>query len=171
MSAASPQSWSELTVCPSCGAAVAADAKSCWLCKWDLSDEIVTAEVVAAPPKYLGTGTTKNALVAGIVSLGIVTVGVFAVAPGIGVLMGILFVIASFAVAKSLKSDGPTKTTPSVIEQAYASPSAIAATKSGSVIADVFKVLGIIALIAIASVIAFFTFCVICIAVLTGGNF
>ena len=169
MSTESPQTSSELTVCPSCGAAVAGDAKLCWLCKWVLSDEIVTAEVVAGPPRYLDGATTKVPLIAGIVSLGIVTVGVFAVAPGIGVLMGILFVIASFAVTKSLQSGGPTPATPSAIEQAYASPTAIAATKQGSVIVQVFKVLGIIALIALASVIAFFTFCVICIMVLSSA--
>lgn len=166
MSPESPQAWSELTVCPSCGAAVGSDTDSCWLCQWKLSDEIVTAEIVAAPPGYLNRAT-KDPLVAGIVILGIVTGGVLAVAPGIGVMMGILFVIATFAVSKSLKTGGPTTTAPSAIEQAYASPKAIAPTRQGSVVADVFKVLGIIALIGLASVIALFAFCAICIVVLS----
>ena len=171
MSAASSHTWSELTVCPSCGAAVDRDAKSCWLCKADLSDEIVTAEVVAAPPTYLNKGAAKNALIAGIVCLGVVTVGVFAIAPGIGILMGILFVIATFAVAKSLRSDDATAVAPSAIGQAYASPTATGTAKRGSVIGTIFMVLGIIGLIALASVIAFFTFCVILIFALSNGNF
>lgn len=161
---------SELTMCPSCGAAIANDSKLCWLCNWDLSEQIVTAEVVGEPPGYVRDSTsTSMALTVGIVTLGVVTVGVFAVAPGIGVLMGIVFVIATFAVAKGLRSGGPTMTAPSAIEQAYASPAAVATASTGSVVAAIFKVLGIIALIGFASIIAFFTFCVICIVVLSSS--
>ena len=167
MNAKSTASVSELTVCPSCGAAVANDAKACWLCKWELSEEVVTAEVVGEPPDYVQASTSASiALIVGIVTLGIVTVGVFAAAPGIGVLMGIVFVIASFAVANSLRSGGPNMAAPSAIEQAYASPATSSVVKHGSVVVGVFKVLGIVVLIAVASVIAFFTFCVICVAVL-----
>ncbi|MDA1054809.1 MAG: zinc ribbon domain-containing protein [Planctomycetota bacterium] len=170
MNAQSPGSISELTVCPSCGAAVANDAKLCWLCGWDLADELVTAEVVGEPSGYVQESTsTRIALIVGIVTLGVVTVGVFAAAPGIGVLMGIVFVIATFAVAKGLQSGGPMTTDQAAIEQAYASPATAATVKHGSVVADVFKVLGIIALIALASIIAFLTFCVICIVVLSNA--
>jgi hypothetical protein len=167
MNAQSPVSASELTVCPSCGAAVANDAKSCWLCKWDLLEEIVTAEVVAEPPGYIQkSASAQIGLTVGFITLGLVTVGVFAAAPGIGVLLGIVFVIVAFAVAKGLRSDGPVSYDRSAIAQAYTSPSAVAAAKRGSVVAEVFKVLGIIALVGVAAIIAFFTFCALCMAVL-----
>ncbi len=170
MNAKSPDSISELTVCPSCGAAIANDAKACWLCKWDISEQVLTAEVVGEPPGYVQESTSARiALIVGIFTLGIVTVGVFAAAPGIGVLMGIVFVIATFAVSKGLRSDGPMTPQRSAINQAYASPATTATVKTGSVIAGVFKVLGIIILIALAAVIAFFTFCVICVVVVTSA--
>lgn len=167
MNAKSPDSGTALIVCPSCGAAVASDARDCWLCKWHLSEEIITAEVVGGPPAYVQASTSARiALIAGIFTLGVVTVGVFAAAPGIGVLMGIVFVIATFAVSKGLQADGPTTPQQAALEQAYASPASAAAAKRGSVVVGVLKVLGIITLIIVASVIAFFTFCVICVVVL-----
>lgn len=168
MSEKTPDAWSELKVCPSCGAAVAGDAKACWLCNWDLAEEIVAAEVIGEAPGYVHESTSSQlALIAGIFTMGLVTVGVFAVAPGIGVLMGVLFVIATFAVTKSLKSDIPTGAESKAIAQAYSSPAAVTATAPGSVIVQVLRVLGVIILIAVASVIALFTFCVICVVVVS----
>ncbi len=163
-----PDSRAALIVCPSCGAAVASEAKDCWLCKWDLSEEVVTAEIVGEPPGYVReSASTRVAMIVGIVTLGLVTVGVFAAAPGIGVLMGIVFVIATFAVSKGLQSGGPMTSDQAAITRAYASPATTAALKRGSVVVSVFKVLGLIVLIAIASIIAFFTFCVIVIVTLS----
>ncbi|MEO8498566.1 MAG: hypothetical protein ABI614_26180, partial [Planctomycetota bacterium] len=109
----------------------------------------------------------RVAMIVGIVTLGLVTVGVFAAAPGIGVLMGIVFVIATFAVSKGLQSGGPMTSDQAAITRAYASPATTAALKRGSAVVSVFKVLGLIVLIAIASIIAFFTFCVIVIVTLS----
>ncbi|MEO8494235.1 MAG: hypothetical protein ABI614_04140, partial [Planctomycetota bacterium] len=72
-----PDSRAALIVCPSCGAAVASEAKDCWLCKWDLSEEVVTAEIVGEPPGYVrDSASARVAMIVGIVTLGLVTVGV-----------------------------------------------------------------------------------------------
>jgi hypothetical protein len=149
-------------VCPACGAAIKIDAKSCWLCRWELTQEIVTAEIVSEPPDYvLDSTSTRTALVVGIITLGLATVGVLAAAPGVGILMGIGFVIALFAVAQGLQSDGPVLPHLGEIAQAYEAPRWVPAAKHSGNVIHLLKVLGIIGLLGVASIIAFLTFCVL----------
>lgn len=165
------ESKTELTLCPSCGAAVAILESTCWLCKADLTEEIVTAEVVAEPPQTLKPTASRVALIIGMVVFGLATVGVVAVAPGVGVLLGIVFVIAVFGVTKGLQDPGPVYSGDidrQAIAAAYSAPAAGETASTGvSVVAQVFKVLGIILLVGLASIIAFFTFCVLCVIVVT----
>ena len=170
MSSDQKQAASKLALCPSCGAAVSVAERSCWLCKWDLAEEIVTAEIVASPPKSLPASTTRDAMIAGLCALALTTAGVFFVAPGIGVLLGIVLIIALFACSKSLQEPAavpPTGGQKDGLAAAYAAPASGEASSGMSVVAQVFKVLGIILLIGLGSIIAFLTFCVICIAVIT----
>jgi hypothetical protein len=85
-----------------------------------------------------------------------------------GILLGIVFIISLFAVSKAMKEPGalpPIASQQGAIAAAYAAPTAGEATGSMSVVAQIFKVLGLILLIGLASLIAFFTFCVICVVV------
>jgi len=134
-----------------------------------MSQEIVEAEVVANASGNASAGVASRlALIAGMLLLGVVTIGVFAVAPGIGVLMGVVFVVAAFAATKGLQDAGPSAPDQQTLAQAYASPVGNElAAKSTSVIVQIFKALGIVMLLVLAAIIALGTFCAICIAVLS----
>ena len=158
----------QFSLCPSCGAAVAQSERRCWLCQWDMADKIIADKVVTNSRVFLTSNGTRIALIAGIAILGIATVGVFAVAPGIGVFIGVVFVISVFAVTKGLRDPGPFPPASGdecEIASAYSPPTTGDATGGFNVVVQVFKVLGIILLVALASIIAFLTFCVICVVV------
>lgn len=164
MSTQQDKNSSQLALCPSCGAAVSAAERKCWLCHWDLAEEVVQAEVVGEQPVRLPASMARVGMAVGLVSLALATVGVFAVAPGIGVLLGVVFIISVFAVSKAMQEPAdslPIAGRQDAIASAYAPPAAGEQTGALSVIWQVLKVLGIIVLVILASIIAFFTFCLI----------
>jgi hypothetical protein len=155
---------SQLVICQACGAAVDSSAKSCWLCQGAVGEEIIDAQVVGEPHDQARRFmATRIALIVAIVLLAVVTGGVFLVAPGIGVLLGIVFVIAAFAVAKDLQDRVPIPEQ-TAVAQAYSSPVGLESpVTSTSVGVQILKALGIIALIGLSSIISFGAFCAICI--------
>jgi len=161
-------SSSELVMCPACGAVVAPQDRACWLCHRNLSEETIEAELVQAPEFAHSTWGVRAALIIGIVLLGVVTVGAFLAAPGVGVLLGLVFVVAVFAAAKSWQAPDPVAGDQLAVRSAYASPSPEPAARSPSPLFIVLQVLGIVALIGLASIIALFTFCAI--VIFAAGN-
>ena len=171
----SPEATSKqvLVQCPSCGAAVGPAERTCWLCQWDLRREIVTAEVVAEPRARAGSSNVRTALIFGLGTLGLMTIGSFFIAPGIGILLGIVFIVAVFGTVGALKGlpvNAAASGEHATVVQAYASPTAVGGAAGGSHVGLlILKALGIIALIGLSAIIAFGVFCAICIAVVANS--
>lgn len=98
------ESWpaTELT-CPSCEAVCPRGAKACWLCKSELDGgkehAITTDKAGSDAPSAI---SIVMSLMPMTVTMAIVAVGVFFVAPGIGFLLAIVFAVGLIALKKEL---------------------------------------------------------------------
>jgi hypothetical protein len=86
--------------CPECGAVYPEVAQRCWLCHASLvtDDEIVLAESVSEPPKFVGSSSSFSlASLFAVLTLVAVGLGVASLQPGLGIAYGVIVLPALLA--------------------------------------------------------------------------
>jgi hypothetical protein len=151
----------DLVTCPECRAANATAARRCWLCGRDFTGKgpqppplppMPAGEAPYAPGPEQGAATFGASTALLLVTLVILGVGIFSLAPGMGVLYVILVappVIATSLVGARRRQRG----------QAWGGKEK-AATAAISIV-GLFSALGLLSL---AAFVAFFVYCVVAIA-------
>jgi hypothetical protein len=82
-------------ICPECGAKAAINASKCWICKRPLASDVpVTAELAGGAAEHRATFQFGISSIMLIITLAAVILGVWQMAPGIGIALAIVAIMA-----------------------------------------------------------------------------